>query len=70
VILVVAATPEELRGAEGGSALVCGVGPVEAAARTAVAVSGATRLKGVLNVGIAGSRDFDAPAFAIGSEAV
>jgi futalosine hydrolase len=70
VILVVAATPEELRGAEGGSALVCGVGPVEAAARTAVAVSGATRLKGVLNVGIAGSREFDAPAFAIGSEAV
>lgn len=70
MILVVAATPEELRGAEGGSALVCGVGPVEAAARTAVAVSGATRLKGVLNVGIAGSRVFDAPAFAIGSEAV
>jgi futalosine hydrolase len=70
VILVVAATQEELRGAEGGSALVCGVGPVEAAARTAVAVSGATRLKAVLNVGIAGARTFDAPSFVIGSEAV
>lgn len=70
MILVVAATQEELRGAEGGSALVCGVGPVEAAVRTAVAVFGATRLKGVLNVGIAGGRTFDAPAFVIGSEAI
>ena len=70
MILVVAATQEELRGAEGGSALVCGVGPVEAAVRTAVAVSGATRLKAVLNVGIAGGRTFDAPSFVIGSEAV
>jgi futalosine hydrolase len=70
VILVVAATQEELRGAEGGSALVCGVGPVEAAVRTAVALAGATRLKAVLNVGIAGGRSFEEPAFAIGSEAL
>jgi len=70
VILVVAATQEELRGAEGGSTLVCGAGPVEAAARTAVAVSGATRLKAVLNVGIAGARAFDAPDFVIGTDAV
>ena len=70
MILVVAATQEELRGAEGGSTLVCGAGPVEAAARTAVAVSGATRLKAVLNVGIAGARAFDAPDFVIGTDAV
>jgi futalosine hydrolase len=70
VILVVAATQEELRGADGGSTLVCGVGPVEAAARTAAALSGATRLKALLNVGIAGGRSFAEPGLAIGSEAV
>jgi futalosine hydrolase len=70
VILVVAATQEELRGAEGGSTLVCGVGPVEAAARTAAELHALARLKGVLNVGIAGGRTFDEPAAVIGSEAV
>jgi futalosine hydrolase len=70
VILVVAATQEELRGAEGGSTLVCGVGPVEAAARTAAALAGVTRLKAVLNVGIAGARTFAEPRPVVGSEAV
>jgi len=69
VILVVAATPEELRGAEGAATLVCGVGPVEAAARTAAAL--AEQLPdAVLNVGIAGGRSFDTPVFIVGSEAV
>jgi nucleoside phosphorylase len=69
VILVVAATPEELRGADGAATLVCGVGPVEAAARTAAAL--AEQLPdAVLHVGIAGGRTFDGPAFVVGSEAV
>jgi futalosine hydrolase len=66
----VAATQEELRGAEGGSTLVCGVGPVEAAARTAAELQALARLKGVLNVGIAGARAFDEPRAVVGSEAV
>jgi futalosine hydrolase len=70
VILVVAATQEELRGAEGGSTLVCGVGPVEAAARTAAELAAVSRLKAVLNVGIAGARVFGEPAPVVGSEAV
>jgi len=70
VILVVAATQEELRGAGGGSTLVCGVGPVEAAARTAAELQALQRLKAVLNVGIAGARTFDAPKAVIGTEAV
>ena len=69
MILVAAATPDELRGADGASTLVCGVGPVEAAARTAAALA-AERPDAVLHVGIAGSRAFDRPAFVIGSEAV
>jgi nucleoside phosphorylase len=71
VILVVAATAEELRGADGSAALVCGVGPVEAAARTAAALAAAPEPPAaVLHVGVAGGRTFDGPAFVIGSEAV
>ena len=70
MILVVAATPDELRGAAGGSTLVCGVGPVEAAARTAAELQALGRLKAVLNVGIAGARTFGEPEPVIGSEAV
>jgi nucleoside phosphorylase len=68
VILVVAATREELADAPAG--LVCGVGPVEAAARTAAAVAGAHRPAAVLHVGLAGARVFDRPRFVIGTEAV
>jgi nucleoside phosphorylase len=67
VILVVAATPEELTGALAG--VVCGVGPVEAAARSAAAIAEA-RPTAVLHVGLAGARTFDRPRFTIGSEAV
>jgi nucleoside phosphorylase len=67
VILVLAATADELAGASAG--VVCGVGPVEAAARAAAAIA-AARPDAVLNVGIAGAAHFDGPAFAIGSEAV
>lgn len=69
MILVVSATPAELRGAEGVPTLVCGVGPVEAAARTAASLV-QERPDAILHVGIAGGRAFAAPAFVIGSEAV
>jgi futalosine hydrolase len=69
VILVVAATPEELRGADGAATLVCGVGPVEAAARTAAGLAGQSA-HAVLLVGIAGGRSFERPVFVVGSEAV
>jgi len=68
-MLVVAATKEELAGAGGAATLVCGVGPVEAAATTARALV-ALRPAALLHVGIAGARGFDEPAIAIGSEAV
>jgi len=69
VILVVAATSEELRGAGSTRTLVCGVGPVDAAARTARALA-AEPPAAVLHVGIAGCRSFAEPLFVIGSEAV
>jgi nucleoside phosphorylase len=67
VILVLAATPEELAGAPDGA--VCGVGPVEAAARAAAAIA-ARKPDAVVNVGVAGGRRFAEPAFVVGSEAV
>jgi nucleoside phosphorylase len=69
VILVVAATIDELHGANGAERLVCGVGPVDAAARTAAALAG-SRPTALLHVGLAGAQMFDTPTFAIGSEAV
>ena len=69
MILVVAATEAELAGAREAETLVCGVGPVEAAAATARALADGN-LEGVLHVGIAGARGLEAPALVIGSEAV
>ena len=69
VILVVAATPDELHGANGAETLVCGVGPVDAAARTAAALA-VLRPAILLHVGLAGARAFDEPSFVIGSEAL
>jgi len=70
VILVVAATPDELRGARGAATLACGVGPVEAAARTAAALANAPA-RALLHVGIAGGRSFDGGvSLVIGEEAV
>jgi nucleoside phosphorylase len=54
-LLVVAATARELAPPAGWRALECGVGPVEAAARTAAAIA-AERPDVVLHVGIAGAR--------------
>jgi futalosine hydrolase len=65
-VLLVAATERELAGRDG---LVCGVGPVEAAAATARAL--ALRPFGaVLHVGVAGGRGLAAGALVIGAEAV
>src|SRR4029077_581630 len=69
VILVVAATQGELNGADGASTLVCGVAPVDAAARTAAALVERPP-DALLHVGIAGARSFDEAVLVIGSEAV
>jgi nucleoside phosphorylase len=69
MILVVAATERELAGADGTATLVCGVGPVEAAAATARALA-EQRPDAVLHVGLAGARGLPAPQLVIGSEAV
>jgi futalosine hydrolase len=66
VLLVVAATEPELCGCDG---LVCGVGPVEAAAATARALA-ARPVTAVLHVGLAGGRALDPGTIVVGSEAV
>ncbi|MDX2192398.1 MAG: hypothetical protein NW201_03520 [Gemmatimonadales bacterium] len=70
-ILVVAATARELASAAGWRALVCGVGPVDAAAATAAAIA-ERRPVAIVHVGIAGTRrpGLVPPALVIGAEAV
>jgi nucleoside phosphorylase len=68
-LLVVAATETELAGLVGVDTLCCGVGPVEAAARTARRLSEA-KPDSVLHVGIAGSRTIDPLTVVLGSIAV
>lgn len=71
-VLVVAATERELAPSQGWRTLVCGVGPVEAAASTAAAIAHqAPRL--ILQVGIAGARQASGllpPALVIGTESL
>jgi nucleoside phosphorylase len=69
MILVVAATERELAGASGAATLACGIGPVEAAASTALALAGRPPTA-LLHVGIAGGRGIPVPQLVIGSEAV
>ncbi len=64
--LLVAATERELCGLEG---LVCGIGPVEAAAATARALA-QLRPNALLHVGIAGGRGIAPPTLVLGSEAI
>lgn len=69
-ILVVAATGRELAPSEGWLTLVCGVGPVDAAAATAAAIA-AHRPLAIIHVGIAGARrdsGIAPPALVVGSE--
>ena len=65
-VLLVAATERELDGRDG---LVCGVGPVEAAAATARALA-VRDWAAVLHVGVAGGARLPAGSLVIGSEAV
>ena len=69
MVLVVAATERELAGADGADVLVCGIGPVEAAVRTARALA-ERRPDLLIQVGIAGARVLEPPALVLGSEAV
>ena len=73
-MLVVAATEFELAFVEGAAAtghatLVCGTGPVEAAARTAWLIATA-RPDAILQIGIAGARSLEPGSVVIGEESV
>ncbi|MFZ0341477.1 MAG: hypothetical protein WAL31_04005 [Gaiellaceae bacterium] len=68
-MLVVAATELELAQLEGFETFCCGIGPVEAALRTAHALE-EQRPDAVVHVGIAGSRTLVPPALVLGSESV
>ena len=68
-VLVVAATPRELTRVEGARTLVCGIGPVEAAAATARALAQEPP-SAVLHVGIAGAHGLEPPTLVLGTEAV
>src|SRR4051794_16124763 len=68
-MLVVAATGRELAHVRGVETFCCGVGPVEAALRTAHAIR-ERRPGSVLHIGIAGARGIEPPSLVIGSEAV
>jgi len=69
VLLVVAATERELAFVEGAETCCCGIGPVEAALRTAQMLA-ARRPDVVLHIGIAGGRAIPPPALVLGSESV
>jgi futalosine hydrolase len=69
VLLVVAATERELVPVDGARLVVCGVGPVEAAAATASALA-ELRPSALLHVGIAGARGVEPLELVLGSEAV
>jgi futalosine hydrolase len=68
-MLVVAATDRELAHVRGYETFVCGVGPVDAAARTARMLAERSP-DAVLHVGIAGSRELAPLRVVIGSESV
>lgn len=68
-MLVIAATERELAHVRRFETFVCGIGPVEAAARTA-RMFAERRPDAVLHVGIAGARRLQPLSLVIGSEAV
>jgi futalosine hydrolase len=69
MVLVVAATERELESVQGAETLCCGIGPVEAALRTARAIA-VRPPDAVLLVGIAGGRGIEPPALVLGSESL
>lgn len=73
MLVVVAATERELAFVRGAETFVCGVGPVDAAARTArlLAERPAPRHGlSLVHVGLAGARGIEPPALVLGSESV
>ena len=68
-MLVVAATDRELAHVRGLETFVCGVGPVDAAARTALMLA-ERRPEAVLHIGVAGSRELTPLTIVVGSESV
>jgi predicted 5'-methylthioadenosine/S-adenosylhomocysteine nucleosidase len=68
-MLIVAATERELALLDRLDTFCCGIGPVEAALRTARALE-ERQPEAVVHVGIAGSRTLEPPALVLGSEAV
>jgi futalosine hydrolase len=68
-MLVVAATDREVAWIDGADTLVCGIGPVEAAVRTARALA-ERRPDAVLHIGLAGARTLAPPALVVGSESI
>ena len=72
-MLVVAATERELELVRSVETFVCGVGPVEAAARTARLLAEPGRPSNrllLVHIGLAGARGIAPPALVLGSEAV
>ena len=69
MLLVVAATERELAQVDGARTVICGIGPVEAAAATAAALAD-QRPTAVLHVGIAGAHGLEPLTLVLGSEAV
>ncbi len=68
-MLIVAATERELAHVRRFDTFCCGVGPVEAAARTARALA-ERRPDAVIHIGIAGARAIEPLSLVLGSEAV
>jgi predicted 5'-methylthioadenosine/S-adenosylhomocysteine nucleosidase len=69
-VLLVAATSFELARFQEKDTLVCGVGPVEAAAATTLRLASKPRPSGILHLGIAGARDLEPGTLVVGLEAV
>jgi predicted 5'-methylthioadenosine/S-adenosylhomocysteine nucleosidase len=69
-VLLVAATPLELAPFTYAETLACGVGPVEAAAATALRLASGQSPSGILHLGVAGARDLDPGTLVLGEEAV
>ena len=69
MLLVVAATDRELAFVRDVDTFCCGIGPVEAALRTARALA-EQQPEAVLHIGIAGARDVAPPALVLGTESV
>lgn len=68
-MLIVAATERELEHVRRFDTFCCGIGPVEAAVRTAQAL-GERRPDAVIHIGIAGARAIEPLSVVLGSEAV